>query len=234
MSMEHNTNNFEPTYPDKNPMNRLDSEYDHLIGYERKRGNFFMIICVILMLYIPCSLLLYKKAINMPKSVPLVIEVQPWGEAKNMGNLSDYSYGKIQVSEAAREWQVKDFVKKMRTISSDPQVVYDNISSVFSMITTSVADKVREDVKNPDIFAMVGKTQRNLIIESVIKVSETSYQIDWIEKTTGEETGRKRLRGVFTIALLQPSEKQAQVNPLGIFIKDYDMTEIKDDGMEEE
>lgn len=233
MSMEHNTNTFEPTYPDKNPMNRLDREYDHMIGYERKRGNFFMALSLVLMIYIPLSLLLYRKAINMPKSIPLVIEVQPWGEAKNMGSLSDYSYGTMKVSENARIWQVKDFVKKLRTVSSDPQVVYDNIEQVFSMITNSVADKVREDVRNPDIFAMVGKTNRNVIIESTIKVSETSYQVDWIEKTSGEKMGRTRYRGVFTITLLEPNEKQAAVNPLGIFIKDYDMTEINENITEE-
>jgi type IV secretory pathway TrbF-like protein len=61
----------------------------------------------------------------------------------------------------------------------------------------------------------------------VLRLSTKTWQVDWIENTTGGASGRaRRMRGVFTVELLEPSVKQRALNPLGIYIDDYDFTEI--------
>lgn len=224
--MNHKTQSYLPDSTERHPMNRLDRQYDRIIGSERTKSVVLTVIVCILLVYVIGSLFLYRDAIKMPKAVPMVIEVAPWGEAINVGDISKYSYGTLEVPETSREWQVKEFVRKLRSLSSDPQVLYENISSLFSMITTSAEAKVKYDVRNPDVFALVGRKTVTVMFESIIKASAKTYQVDWIETTQGENSGKRHYRGLFTIELLEPSAKQAEKNPLGIYISAYDIAEI--------
>lgn len=224
--MKHRVKTYTPDPTKGNEFNKLGKQYDSLIGEERREKHIWRCISFFLILYVLASIFGWLYAINLPKSVPMVISVAPWGEAVNMGDISKYSYGTIEVSEAARQWQVRDFITKLRTISSDSKILYDNVTVVFSMITKSVESKVKDQFRNPDVFSLVGKKTITLTFESIIRVSDTSYQVDWIERTTGENAGQKRYRGVFTIELLQPSKSHEITNPLGIYIRDYDITEI--------
>lgn len=224
--MNHKTQSYLPDSTERHPMNRLDRQYDRIIGSERFKNVILTCITIILLGYVIGSLFLFNHAIKLPKTVPMVIEVAPWGEAINVGDISKYSYGTLEVPEIHRQWQVKEFVRKLRSLSSDPQVLYENIASLFSMITTSAEDKVKHDVRNPDVFALVGKKTVTVMIESVIKASAKTYQVDWIETTQGENSGKRHYRGLFTIELLEPSAKQAEKNPLGVYISDYDIAEI--------
>lgn len=226
MSMKHKNSTYSPDPIKGTPFNTLDKQYDSLIGEERRAKYIWMIISLVLVLYVVASILGWLYAINLPKSVPMVISVAPWGEAMNMGDISEYSYGTIEVPETARHWQVKDFIRKLRTISSDSKILYDNVTLVFSMITRSIEEKVKEQFRNPDVFSLVGKKTVSLVFESIIRVSEKSYQVDWIETATGEDAGQRRYRGVFSIELLEPSKSHEITNPLGIYIMDYDITEI--------
>lgn len=227
--MNYKNTSYTITDPAQSPFKRLDAQYTDLLDKERKEKRLWIIVSIILLIYTLGSIWGWIYAINLPKTIPMVIEVAPWGEAKNAGDVSTYSYGTIQVPEKSREWQIKDFIKKLRSISSDGTVVYDNATQLFYMITRNCEERVKEALRNPDVFALVGKKQVSVVFESIIRVSEKSYQVDWIETTTGEGSGRRRYRGVFTIELLEPSKKHRDINPLGIFLSDYDITEIKGD-----
>lgn len=230
--MNHKTQSYLPDSAEKHPMNRLDRQYDRIIGSERNKVLVLTFIVLILHVYVIGSLFLFRYAIRLPKTVPMVIEVAPWGEAINVGDISKYSYGTVEVPETSRQWQVKEFVRKLRSLSTDPQVLYENISSLFSMITTSAEEKVKHDVRNPDVFSLVGKKSVAVMFESIIKASAKTYQVDWIETTQGENSGKRHYRGLFTVELLEPSAKQAEKNPLGIYISAYEIVEIGKGGEE--
>lgn len=226
MSMDYKNSTFVPSTKTTNPMNRRDSMFDQLIGKEQREKIIWMIIAIFGLIYALCSFLLYKHAIDLPKAIPMVIEVSSWGEARNLGDVSNYSYDSISVSDKARKWQVNRFITNLRSISSDVEIVKSNISDIYTMITTACEQKVREQFTSPDIYTLVGKKKVVVTIETIIQVSENSYQIDWFESCTGKEVSNKRYRGVVTIALLTPSAKQSEKNPLGIYVTDYNIVEI--------
>lgn len=226
MAMEYRNTIFAPSKRAKNPMNRRDNMYDQLIGKERREKLIWMSIAVFGLVYALFSIRLYKHAIELPKAVPMVIEVSSWGEARNLGDISNYSYDTIIVSEQAKKWQVNKFITNLRSISSDAEIISANINDIYTMITTACEPKIRDHFSTPDIYSLVGKRKVVVTIESTIQVSTESYQIDWVEITSGNRTETKRYRGVISIALLNPSTKQAEKNPLGIYIKDFNIVEL--------
>jgi type IV secretory pathway TrbF-like protein len=66
-------------------------------------------------------------------------------------------------------------------------------------------------------------------VESVIKITASSYQIDWIEHVI-EQTGsprNARFRALVTIKLLPVTDGTIKKNPLGIYIENFEMTELR-------
>jgi type IV secretion system protein VirB5 len=75
-------------------------------------------------------------------------------------------------------------------------------------------------------FDLIGKARRTVEIESILKITGSSYQVDWIETLTdssGQRRSRSRARALITTVLLPPDDKK---NPLGIYIENCEMTEL--------
>lgn len=71
---------------------------------------------------------------------------------------------------------------------------------------------------------------KNVEIQSVLSLSKNSYQVDFIVSSTstnGKLLKSERKRGVLTIDLMEPAEEDKILNPLGIYITNFDFTDIK-------
>jgi len=209
-----------------NPFNAQDRVWDGLIGEERKAKNTWRLVAFISLTLIVAAICALVWAVNLPKVVPLVITVAPWGETRYIGDVANIGYKNIHVPEVAIQYQLRDFVTKLRSISTDSEVLYQNIKDCYDKVTNSGGELMTTNVRKEDPFAQVGKQRRTVTIESILRISSESWQVDWLETTIGTGAGIIRFRGLFNVKLLEPSEKQRIKNPLGIYVDDYDMTNI--------
>ncbi len=224
--MEFRTPNYTSSKELKNPMNRLDSQYDKMLGDARRNSFIWMIIAFILGLSLLLINITVKNAltyVDEHSKSPMIIALQPWGESVYMGDAASYSYDTMNIPEIARQWHVRDFLNMMRSISSDSQILKNNRDTIYSYLLSSCEAKVTDNFRK----IKIGEKTVTLYIESLIKVSDNSYQLDWIETTIGKDAGKRRYRGVFTIEFRTPTQKQKEAgNYLGIFTKDFDFAEI--------
>ena len=75
----------------------------------------------------------------------------------------------------------------------------------------------------------VGQVIRTVDVESIIKLSQKSYQIDFVvteQERSGKVKGRTRMRGVLEIEFLTPAAEDMEKNPLGIYISNFDFTVV--------
>ena len=161
-------------------------------------------------------------AVSLQKTVPVLVNVMPSGEAAYLGQVKQT--GALQIPEAAILFQLRKFVTNLRNISTDPQVLYNNIDECYAMVTGSY-----EPLRDNSPFNLVGKTRRTVDIESAIHVTGSSYQLDWKE-TSVQTSGSPqivKMRALITIKIL-PVEDGAVMrkNPLGIFIENCEMTRL--------
>jgi type IV secretion system protein VirB5 len=212
--------------PVANPFARQEKVYGDLLENERKGKNFWRVTAFILQGCVALSIGILWYAVTLPKTVPLIVTVAPWGEAEYRGEAAGLSYQNAQIPEIAIQYQVREFVRELRGISTDSEVLYQNITRCYARVTEKCNRKMTAALREEDPFSSVGKTRRNVTIETVLRLSTQTWQVDWIESTAGTNSGTKRMRGVFTVELLEPSAKQRVLNPLGIYIDDYDFTEI--------
>ena len=220
------------TYYKEEPPKELNpqfKEYDRIIGLQNKENKTWRIIAVSSLSFLFLSLLLLLYAIKLPKTIPMVITVSEYGEAKYVGNVSKMSYSNINVPDIAIQYQIKRFVTNMNTITSDAQVMKQNIRDCYNMLSGDAGLKLSNILKNDNPFDKFGDIKQSILLESILQLSPQSYQVDYIQSKitmTGVVTDRTRYRGIISIALLEPPEDKKIENPLGIYISDFDFTKV--------
>ncbi len=220
------------TYYKEEPPKELNpqfKEYDRIIGLQNKENKTWRIIAVASLSFLFLSLLLLLYAIKLPKTIPMVITVSEYGEAKYVGNVSKMSYSNMKVPDIAIQYQIKRFVTNMNTITSDAQVMKQNIRDCYNMLSGDAGLKLSNILKNDNPFDKFGDIKQSILLESILQLSPQSYQVDYIQSKitmTGVVTDRTRYRGIISIALLEPPEDKKIENPLGIYISDFDFTKV--------
>jgi type IV secretion system protein VirB5 len=171
------------------------------------------------------SFLFAVYAVSLQKTVPVLVNVMPSGEAAYIGEVHQNSA--VSVPEAAVIFQVKKFITSFRSISTDSEVLYNNIDDCYQMITADYEPVMTRFLQANSPFKLVGKIRRVVEIESAIKITGSSYQIDWTE-TVIDSNGqhKKKLRAIVTVQILPTDDKTIKRNPLGIYIKNCEMTEL--------
>jgi type IV secretion system protein VirB5 len=172
------------------------------------------------------NLIFFIVALSMQKTVPVLVNVMPSGEASYLGEVRQTNT--LQVPEEAILIQVKKFITNLRSISIDYEVVFNNIDDCYAMITRSYEPVLTRFLRSSSPFDLVGKTRRSVDIESALRITGSSYQIDWIETST-ELSGspqHRKMRALVTVKLLPPDPSFIKRNPLGIFIENCEWTEL--------
>ncbi len=176
------------------------------------------------------SLIVMVWAINLPKSVPILVSLSDFGEAKYIGEVNRINYSGIKVPEIAIEYQIRKFVTNKYTIPGDAEVLRKNLIDCYSCLTRDTSSKLSTELKEHNPIKDVQNFRKKVEIESVLKTSKNSYQVDFTITQTSPNEGNKvviRMRGIVTVVLLEPADDDKVLNPLGIYFNAYDFTEIK-------
>ena len=203
--------------------------YQDLIRAQKNsdlRFRFFAIVgCAGFLL----AIIVLVVAIRQPKTVPLVITVSDWGEAKYVGNVSRNSYLGIKVPEIAIEYQLRKFVSNLYSVPSDPQVLKNNLNDCYASCTVASSQKLSNRLKENNPLKKFGSVYKTVDIESVLQLTRDSYQVDFLVNNTDKVESRNtriRTRGVLSVKLMEPAKDDLIKNPLGIYITDFDFKEL--------
>src|SRR5579864_683171 len=80
------------------PFNSNLKEFDEYVGESRRRERVWKVVTLALLAFLGASLVGWLYVASLPKAVPYVIEVQPWGESKYMGSPQEAAKG-VQVTD---------------------------------------------------------------------------------------------------------------------------------------
>jgi type IV secretion system protein VirB5 len=224
MSSLHKPTTYAPLALD-NPFRAQDKKYADLLLNAQKEKKMYQVIALVCLAFTGLAICGLFYGVSLQKNIPYLVNVMPTGESRYLGEVR-YS-GELQIPESAVQFQVKTFLTYLRTVSGDYDMLYRDISLCYNMVTPECGNKMTAELTGNSPFkASKAGTKRTLQIESVLKLTNGTYQLDWIESTSssGGQVRRERLRGLFTVKLLAPSDKNIQTNPLGIYIDNYDIT----------
>lgn len=209
------------------PFNAL-KEYDRLMGEKCREAQAWRLRAIITMAANVILLAIAGISVTQNKTVPVFISENELGELSYMGTYTK-NYGAGQITQRMVYAQLNSFVTNMYTIPQDAEVLRSNMRFCYAALTSQSATKFTRFQKEDNPFDNFGMKNQRVSVESILELSESSYQVDFIVEVTLADGGAKknlRKRAVLTTVLLEPSKDDIYLNPAGIYISNFDITDL--------
>ena len=150
-------------------------------------------------------------------AAPFVVEVDTRGGVRAVGPAQEqYRPGDAQIA-----FHLARFVEYVRGLSIDPVVVRANWLKAYDVVTDRAALTLNDYARDNDPFGKVGQRSVTVEVTSVVRASDNSFQVRWLERVFDNGTPKesRAMTGLFSTVLSQPrSADVIRKNPLGIYI----------------
>lgn len=153
--------------------------------------------------------------------VPYVVEVDKRGEARAIAPaIQNYHPADAEIA-----WHLARFITNVRAVSTDPVLVRQNWLAAYDFATDRAALFLNDYARKNDPFGQIGTRNVSTQVSSVVRASDTSFQIKWTEQTfeRGSLSRTERWTAILTVVIQPPrTEDQLRKNPLGLFVNAID------------
>jgi type IV secretion system protein VirB5 len=152
---------------------------------------------------------------------PYVVEVDKLGEPRALTAAEkDYLPTDPQIA-----WHLARFITDVRSVSLDPVVMRQSWMSAYDFVTDRGARFLNDYARAASPFANGGERTVSVQVTSVVRASDRSFQVKWVETTfeRGSLAGTAHWTAILTIASKPPSSAETlRKNPLGIYVDAID------------
>jgi type IV secretion system protein TrbF len=153
--------------------------------------------------------------------VPYVVEVDKLGEARAVAPAeAEYHPSDPQIA-----WFLSRFIRDVRSISLDPVLMRQDWLSAYDFTTKRSAAFLGDYARSADPFAQVGSRSVSVQVTSVVRASDRSFQVKWIETAYahGSPAGTSHWTAILTIVIKPPASTETlRRNPLGLYVDAID------------
>ena len=148
---------------------------------------------------------------------PYVVEVDKLGEVQAVGPASQ-SY---HPTDAEFAWYLARFITDVRSLSSDPVVVRKSWLEAYDYATDHGAVFLNQFAQANDPFKAVGERTVSVQVTSVVRASDSSFQVKWVEQIYEHDALAKTERWTAIVSVITQEPNTAEVlrkNPLGLYV----------------
>jgi len=148
---------------------------------------------------------------------PYVVEVDNAGQVRAVGEAAT----QYQPNDAQIAHHIARFITLVRSLSIDPIVVRENWLSAYDYTTDKGAAVLNDYARVNDPFTRIGKESVTVQITSVVRASDTSFNVRWTQRryVNGASAGLERWTAVVSIVHQPPrTEARLRKNPLGLYV----------------
>lgn len=153
--------------------------------------------------------------------VPYVVEVDSLGQAQAVAPAGrDYQPTDPQIA-----WFLARFITDVRARSLDPVLMRENWLSAYDFVTTRASQFLGEYARAAKPFEDVGQRTVSVQVTSVVRASDTSFQVKWTENAyeRGSLAGTSRWTAILTVKIQPPRNAETlRKNPLGLYVEAID------------
>jgi type IV secretion system protein VirB5 len=152
---------------------------------------------------------------------PYVVEVDRLGEVRAVAPaIEPYNPTDAQIA-----WTLARFITDVRSLSSDPIIVRKNWLEAYDFATGKGATFLNAFARASDPFKAVGTRSVSVEVTSVVRVSESSFQVKWTESIYEHGSLARREGWTAILTLLTRTPRDAETlrkNPLGLYVDALD------------
>ena len=149
--------------------------------------------------------------------VPYVVEVDRLGEVRAVAPAIET----YQPTDAQIAWHLGRFIAGVRGVSVDPVLVRRNWLDAYDFATDRAAVFLNDYARTNDPFAAIGTRSVSVQVTSVVRASDSSFQVKWTEQVyeRGSLARTERWTAILTTVIQTPrSAEVLRKNPLGLYV----------------
>jgi type IV secretion system protein TrbF len=148
---------------------------------------------------------------------PWVVQIDKLGQAQAVAPaVADYRPTDPQIA-----WHLARFIEEVRSIPADPVVLRHDWLEAYAYVTDRGALALNDYARTSDPFGKVGKTQIAVEVASVVRASEGSFRVAWVERHYVDSAlaATERWSAILTIVVQPPTDADRLTkNPLGVYV----------------
>jgi type IV secretion system protein VirB5 len=148
---------------------------------------------------------------------PWVVQVDKLGQAQAVAPAS----AAFRPTDPQIAWHLARFIEEVRSVPADPVVLRQNWLAAYDYATDKGALALNGYARAADPFALIGTTQVSVEVSSVIRASDTSFRVAWIERRyiDGALAATERWSAILTVVVQPPTDADTlKKNPLGLYV----------------
>ncbi len=135
---------------------------------------------------------------------PWVVQVDRLGQAQaEAPAVADYRPTDPQIA-----WHLARFIEEVRGIPADPVVLRQDWLEAYNYVTDKGALALNDYARTNDPFSKIGKAQVAVDVSSVIRASDDSFRVEWIERHYVDDAlaATERWSAILTIVVQTPTD----------------------------
>jgi type IV secretion system protein TrbF len=148
---------------------------------------------------------------------PWVVQVDKFGQAQAVAPaIAEYRPTDPQIA-----WHLGRFIEEVRSIPADAVVLRQNWLEAYHYVTDKGVLALNDYARAGDPFSKIGKIQIAVEVSSVIRASDDSFRVEWVERryVDGALASTERWSAILTIIQQTPTDAdRLKQNPLGVYI----------------
>jgi type IV secretion system protein VirB5 len=199
------------------PYQRAGQVWDERIGSARVQAKNWRLafFCALALNGVLAAGLVWQSARGT--ITPWVVEVDRLGQAQAVAPaVADYRPADPQIA-----WHLARFITQVRSIPADPVVLRHNWLDAYNYVTDKGALTLNDYARTNDPFSRLGKMQVSVEVASVIRASDDSFRVEWVERRYVDNAlaATERWSAILTVVVQTSADAdRLKKNPLGVYV----------------
>jgi type IV secretion system protein TrbF len=152
---------------------------------------------------------------------PWIVQVDKLGQAEAVVP----AVAGYQPTDPQIAWHLARFIEEVRGIPADPVVLRQDWLDAYNYVTDKGALSLNDYARANDPFSKIGRAQVSVEVASVIRASDTSFRVVWIERRYVDNAlaSTERWSAILTVVVQTPTDAdRLKKNPLGVYVHALD------------
>jgi len=148
---------------------------------------------------------------------PYVVQVDKFGAVQAVTP----AVKNYQPTDAETAWYLGRFVTDVRSLSTDPIIVRRNWLEAYDYTTDHGAQALNRYAQANDPFKAIGERTVSVQINSVVRMSDNSFQVKWTEQVFDHDALARTERWTSILSVVTKAPATADIlkkNPLGVYV----------------
>lgn len=198
---------------------------DTIQGLSQKNARMWQIIALVSLVSFFISLFICFYAVKLPKTIPVIVTVDNNGNATYVGKVDSSYWGKTNIPEHHKTYQVQKLINNMYTWVMDSNAQNSYIKECENICQGAALSQLDTFFRENNPFDWIGIKTQSVQMDYPLKQTDKTYVVYYTVNTykNGVLERKTRYSALINLDYYEVTDDTKNLNPLGVYITSFDI-----------